>query len=126
MSDYNYLFKFVLVGEAFVGKSCLMTRFVDDRFEQSTEPTIGVEFGTRTIPISNNMVKIQIWDTAGQENYHSITRSYFKGSANQRNRAHCSLRSHQPRKLHSLPQLDRGCSSGNESQQCRNFGGEQM
>jgi small GTP-binding protein len=79
MADYDYLFKFVLIGETFVGKSCLMTRFVEDKFEQETEPTIGVEFGTRTLPISERLVKIQIWDTAGQENYHSITRSYFKG-----------------------------------------------
>lgn len=91
MSDYDYLFKFVLIGDAFVGKSCLMARFVDDKFEPATEPTIGVEFGTRTVPISGHFVKIQIWDTAGQENYHSITRSYFKGSAKQRHSSYSSF-----------------------------------
>jgi hypothetical protein len=58
-----------------VGKSCLLLRFTDNRFQAQHDLTIGVEFGSRTIMIDSNQVKLQIWDTAGQEKFRSITRS---------------------------------------------------
>jgi len=58
-----------------VGKSCLLLRFTDNRFQAQHDLTIGVEFGSRTIMIDQNQVKLQIWDTAGQEKFRSITRS---------------------------------------------------
>jgi len=68
------------VGDSSVGKSCLLLQFTDKRFKQSHDLTIGVEFGARTIPIDQQAVKLQIWDTAGQESFRSITRSYYRGS----------------------------------------------
>ena len=50
-----------------VGKSCLLLQFTDKRFRQQHDLTIGVEFGARTIQINDKNIKLQIWDTAGQE-----------------------------------------------------------
>lgn len=62
-----------------VGKSCLMIQFTDQKFRQENDPTIGVEFGAKTITSKGKVIKLQIWDTAGQESFRSITRSYFRG-----------------------------------------------
>ncbi|KAH3764934.1 RAB GTPase protein B1C [Pelomyxa schiedti] len=78
---YKYLFKYIVVGDTAVGKSCLLLQFADRRFQPVHELTIGVEFGSRTITLGDTVIKLQIWDTAGQEKFHSITRSYFRGSA---------------------------------------------
>jgi Ras-related protein Rab-2A len=66
-----------------VGKSCLLLQFTDKRFQPVHDLTIGVEFGARMIKVADNTVpvKLQIWDTAGQESFRSITRSYYRGAA---------------------------------------------
>ena len=64
-----------------VGKSCLLLQFTDKRFQPVHDLTIGVEFGARMITIDNRQIKLQIWDTAGQESFRSITRSYYRGAA---------------------------------------------
>jgi Ras-related protein Rab-2A len=77
--SYDYLFKVIVVGESGVGKSNLMMRYMDDKFNNNYELTIGVEFGTKIIKFNNNQtVKLNIWDTAGQESFRSIVRSYYK------------------------------------------------
>mmetsp|Transcript_18578 Transcript_18578/g.71705 ORF Transcript_18578/g.71705 Transcript_18578/m.71705 type:complete len:203 (-) Transcript_18578:121-729(-) len=78
---YKYLFKYIIVGDTAVGKSCLLLQFTDKRFQPVHDLTIGVEFGSRTITIDDNQIKLQIWDTAGQEKFRSITRSYYRGAA---------------------------------------------
>merc|ERR1712222_281916 len=78
---YKYLFKYIIVGDTAVGKSCLLLQFTDKRFQPVHDLTIGVEFGSRTISIDDNQIKLQIWDTAGQEKFRSITRSYYRGAA---------------------------------------------
>ena len=80
MTDYDYLFKFIIIGDSNVGKSCLMLQFIERKFKSFIDPTIGVEFGSKKMDISGKVVKLQIWDTAGQENFRSITRSYFRGA----------------------------------------------
>lgn len=77
---YKYLFKYIIVGDTAVGKSCLLLQFTDKRFQPIHDLTIGVEFGSRTVTIDDNPVKLQIWDTAGQEKFRSITRSYYRGT----------------------------------------------
>lgn len=47
MTDYNYLFKYILIGDANVGKSCLMMQFIERKFKSFLDPTIGVEFGSK-------------------------------------------------------------------------------
>eukprot|EP00939_MAST-03C_sp_MAST-3C-sp1_P002908 g2908.t1 len=78
---YAYLFKYIIIGDTGVGKSCLLLQFTDKRFQPVHDLTIGVEFGARLIPIDGRQVKLQIWDTAGQESFRSITRSYYRGAA---------------------------------------------
>jgi Ras-related protein Rab-2A len=78
---YDYLFKFIVVGDTGVGKSCMMMRFCDDKFDPQHDMTIGVEFGAKNIKVKDKLIKIQIWDTAGQECFRSITKSYYRDSA---------------------------------------------
>mmetsp|Transcript_25728 Transcript_25728/g.45157 ORF Transcript_25728/g.45157 Transcript_25728/m.45157 type:complete len:208 (+) Transcript_25728:794-1417(+) len=80
MSTYSYIFKFITVGDSGVGKSCLLLQFTDRRFRADHDITIGVEFGAKTISVNDKNLKIQIWDTAGQENFLSVTRAYYRGS----------------------------------------------
>ena len=79
-NKYDYMFRYIIVGDSNVGKSCLLLQFTDNKFRQNHEATIGVEFGGKTIEINNKKIKIQIWDTAGQEIYQAITRGYYKGA----------------------------------------------
>jgi len=76
---YAYMFKYIIVGDSFVGKSSILLSFTDKRFDSHKGPTIGIEFGIRTVLVAGQPVKLQIWDTAGQERYQSITRSYYRG-----------------------------------------------
>ena len=78
---YEYFFKYIIVGDTGVGKSCLLLQFTDKRFQSLHELTIGVEFGTCIINIQGRPIKLQMWDTAGQEAFRSITRSYYRGAA---------------------------------------------
>ena len=77
-NNYNYLFKYIIVGDSSVGKSNLLMKFAHNKFTEDYQATIGVEFGTKNIEYDNQIYRIQIWDTAGQENFRSITRAYFK------------------------------------------------
>lgn len=79
--SYAYLFKFIVIGDTGVGKSCLLLQFTDNKFQPVHDLTIGVEFGARNITINNKTIKLQVWDTAGQESFRSITRSYYRGAA---------------------------------------------
>ena len=80
MSQHQFVFKYIIIGDSGVGKSCLLLQFTDKRFEPLHDLTIGVEFGTRMVSIDGKNVKLQIWDTAGQESFRSITRSYYRGA----------------------------------------------
>ncbi|KAL0224502.1 hypothetical protein P9112_003892 [Eukaryota sp. TZLM1-RC] len=80
-SPFSYLFKFIIIGDSTVGKSCLLLRWTENRYQQYHDLTIGVEFGARLVNIDDVPVKLQIWDTAGQESFRSITRSYYRNSA---------------------------------------------
>ena len=78
--NYDYLLKYIIIGDAAVGKSNLLLRFSQNDFKAEYQLTIGVEFGAKNIDICNKKYRLQIWDTAGQENYRSITRAYYKNS----------------------------------------------
>ena len=79
--SYAYLFKYIVIGDTGVGKSCLLLQFTDKRFQPVHDLTIGVEFGARMITLDGKQIKLEIWDTAGQESFRSITRSYYRGAA---------------------------------------------
>uniref|UniRef100_A0A7S1F8K8 Uncharacterized protein n=1 Tax=Noctiluca scintillans TaxID=2966 RepID=A0A7S1F8K8_NOCSC len=74
-------FKLVLLGDAAVGKSCLVVRFAKGEFYEYQEPTIGAAFMTQTVGLGDVMVKFEIWDTAGQERYKSLAPMYYRGAA---------------------------------------------
>ncbi|SAM08090.1 hypothetical protein [Absidia glauca] len=61
--------------------SCLLLQFTDNRFMPAHDLTIGVGFGTKFITVNDQQIKLQIWDTAGQESFRTITRSYYRGAA---------------------------------------------
>ena len=75
---FDYFFKLLIIGEATVGKTCLLLRYADDSFTQNHITTIGIDFKTKFININNSVIKLQIWDTAGQERFRTITKSYYK------------------------------------------------
>ena len=79
-TSYDHLFRYIIVGDMAVGKSCLLLQFTDHKFRYEHQLTIGVEFGGKTLDIKNRKIKIQIWDTAGQEAFQAITRTYYKGA----------------------------------------------
>ena len=78
--EYDYLFKYLIIGNSGVGKSCLLIRFTDDKYEEGYVTTIGVDFKIKTLIIEGKSVKLQIWDTAGQERFRNIVSSYYKGA----------------------------------------------
>jgi len=74
------LYKVVVIGDSGVGKSNLITRFTQDRFTKDSKPTIGVEFGAKSIEHEGITIKGQIWDTAGQERFRAISAAYYRGA----------------------------------------------
>jgi len=72
--------KLVLLGEAAVGKSSLVLRFVNDEFQENKEPTIGAAFLTQKCRLEDKVIKFEIWDTAGQERFHSLAPMYYRNA----------------------------------------------
>lgn len=78
--SYDMIMKLLLVGDSGVGKSCLLLRFVEDKFNPSFITTIGIDFKIRTIESKGKKIKLQVWDTAGQERFRTITTAYYRGA----------------------------------------------
>ena len=78
--NYDLIFKIVLIGDSGVGKTNILSRYINNEFSLATQSTVGVEFGSKIIKKNGKVIKLQIWDTAGQERYKSITSAYYKGS----------------------------------------------
>lgn len=74
------MFKLITVGETCVGKTCMIMRYTERSFTESFLTTVGVDFKVKELNIDSNPIRIQIWDTAGQEQFHTITKSYFRGA----------------------------------------------
>src|SRR3989338_9268801 len=72
--------KIVLVGDSGVGKSCMLQRYADNMFTESFQTTIGVDFRFKNIIVDGKNIKLQIWDTAGQEKFHALTSAYYRES----------------------------------------------
>ncbi|KAK7197416.1 ras-related protein rab-14 [Novymonas esmeraldas] len=79
--SHKYIFKYIIIGDMSVGKSCLMHLFTEQRYRKDLPHTIGVDFGTTVVDINGELVKLQMWDTAGQERFRSVTRGYYRGAA---------------------------------------------
>jgi len=78
--SYDVIMKLILVGDASVGKTNILSKYLSNHFDPNSKATVGVEFGTKNLEIDNKKIKVQIWDTAGQERYKSITSTYYKGA----------------------------------------------
>jgi len=73
-------YKVILVGDVSVGKTNLLTQYVDGEFSEKDNSTIGIEFKNKIIELKNGRkIRLQIWDTCGQEKFMSITKNYFRG-----------------------------------------------
>jgi small GTP-binding protein len=78
---FDYSLKIVVVGDAAVGKTCLLLRFVRDEWDPDSQSTLGVEFLAKVVNTDNHRIQLQLWDTAGQEIFRAVTRGYYRGSA---------------------------------------------
>jgi small GTP-binding protein len=76
--DDLFVCKVLVIGDATVGKSSLIDKYVSDKFSIDTFSTIGVDFQSITLSYMNTNIKLQIWDTAGQERFRSIVISYYR------------------------------------------------
>lgn len=75
------IFKVIVLGDGFVGKTAITTRFCEDQFQQEYKMTIGVNFGNKTLRYKNNEIyNLQIWDVAGQERFKFLRTSYYAGA----------------------------------------------
>ena len=79
-TDTIHCFKILTIGESGVGKTCILRRFVDNKFLKNHLATIGIDFKTKNIEIDGTPIKLKIWDTAGQERFRNITNQYYKGA----------------------------------------------
>lgn len=71
--------KILTLGDASVGKTCILLRFAENEFPLSTMPTIGIEYKTKVIELRGRKINLQIWDTAGQERYHrTLATTFYK------------------------------------------------
>ena len=73
-------FALLMIGDSGVGKSSLLLRFSDDKYRESDSSTIGVDFKVKQVELDGKQVKLQMWDTAGQEKYRTITSSYYRNA----------------------------------------------
>lgn len=79
-NDYDFLFKILLIGDSGTGKSSLLQRYSENNFQNTYISTIGVDFKIKTIELDDKIIKLQIWDTSGQERFRSITSSYYRNA----------------------------------------------
>lgn len=80
MDDYDYLFKVLLIGDSSVGKTSVLLRYVDDKFNAEFQTTIGVDFKVSSFQMNGKTIKLQLWDTAGQDRFKNIVASYYRGA----------------------------------------------
>lgn len=76
--DDRFVFKVLLVGDASVGKTCLVRRFTDNRYTGNYKCTLGIDMRVRTMEVSGCQVMLHIWDTSGEERYRSVMSSYYR------------------------------------------------
>ncbi|KAL4494128.1 hypothetical protein ABPG72_016084 [Tetrahymena utriculariae] len=74
----EYPFQLVLIGDPGVGKTSFLIRFSEDSFLKNVNTSVGIDFRFRSLILQNKQIKLKIWDTAGQENFRSISKKYFQ------------------------------------------------
>ena len=76
----KFVLKLLTLGDSNVGKSCLALRFMGQKFDDHPFPTIAIDFKAKIINFNNTPIKVLIWDTAGQEKYQSMAKTYYNGA----------------------------------------------
>ena len=76
-SDFDYTIKLLILGDSNVGKTNFISQFIDSKFSDNYMCTSGIDLKARTLVVKNKKIKIQLWDTAGQEKYKAITKNLF-------------------------------------------------
>lgn len=79
--EYDHFVKVVIVGDSAVGKTNLLLRFVNGDYLITHITTIGIDFKVKTLTLNGRKLKMQLWDTAGQDRFRTITKTYYRGSA---------------------------------------------
>ena len=80
IDDFDIKLKIMVLGESMVGKTCLITRYTNDKFGGRYLCTVGIDFQKKKIEKNNKKILLQIWDTAGQERFRNVTKNYFHAS----------------------------------------------
>jgi small GTP-binding protein len=81
MQNYDYLFKLLIIGDSGVGKTCLLSSYTEENFDNSNYlTTIGIDLSVKLLTCLDRFIKLQIWDTAGQERFRTITNNYYHGA----------------------------------------------
>ena len=80
-TQYDLSFKIIVIGDSGVGKSCLTMKATKNLFEQNYNTTVGFEFFSFNIKINNKVLRLQIWDTCGQEIYRSLITNFYRNSS---------------------------------------------
>ena len=76
----KYILKLLTIGDQFVGKSSIINRYIDDKFKEDIKPTLAIDYKTKMIQKGENLIKISIYDTAGEEKYRHLIKNYYNGS----------------------------------------------
>ena len=79
--QYDLSFKLIFIGDPSIGKSCLTQKAIKNNFEEYYQATVGFEFLTYNLKINDKVVKLQIWDTCGQEIYRSLITNFYRNSS---------------------------------------------
>ena len=80
-TQYDVSFKIIVIGDSGVGKSCLTNKATRNIFEDNYHATVGFEFFTFNLKINDKIVKLQIWDTCGQELYRSLISNFYRNTS---------------------------------------------
>jgi len=83
MSFYSKLdlqYKLLFLGDTSVGKTSLLIRYIDKKYDEDSLPTLGVDLRYKYVTLENKKIRVDIWDTAGQERFKNITKNYFRGA----------------------------------------------
>lgn len=80
MENYDYLFKYVILGDSGVGKSSILMRYIDNKFTEEHIYTIGCDFKVKTMNVHGESIRVQIWDTAGQQKFRTMAQMYYRNA----------------------------------------------
>jgi len=80
VSEFDLKFKVIIIGDSGVGKSCLLVKALQNKFSEQYNSTIGFEFYSYDLKIDNQFIRIQLWDTCGEETYRSLVTNFYRGA----------------------------------------------